>query len=354
MKKQWIVLTLAVVSALLYVGCKKTQPQSETAVPADSAKTQPSDVIKLTYANFPPAPTFPCVQMERWKTEVEKRTHGKVAVQTVPGGSLLDAKEMMDGVISGQADIGCLCMAYQPGRFMVTNAAALPLGIPSAKVGSQALWDLYSKYQPKEFADVKVLTMFTSAPANIMSKKPVRTLADIKGMDLRASGEAAQILKAWGANQVGMPMSSTPEALQKGVVQGLFSSVEVMKDFKFAELCKYITMTETNIYPFAVVMNQKKWNALPDDVKTVFEELAVEQCLWTGEYMDNHVQESIDWAKTEQKVEVIELSAEEKAQWNALLESNVDEWIKQAKAAGLPAEDIVDDLKASIATFSLK
>ena len=32
--------------------------------------------ITLTYANFPPAPTFPCVQMERWKKEVEKRTGG--------------------------------------------------------------------------------------------------------------------------------------------------------------------------------------------------------------------------------------------------------------------------------------
>ncbi|MBP1700697.1 MAG: C4-dicarboxylate transporter substrate-binding protein [Deltaproteobacteria bacterium] len=38
--------------------------------------------IKLTYANFPPAPTFPCVQMEEWKKEVEKRTGGKVAIQT--------------------------------------------------------------------------------------------------------------------------------------------------------------------------------------------------------------------------------------------------------------------------------
>ena len=31
-------------------------------------------VIKLRYANFPPAPTFPCIQMERWAREVEKRT----------------------------------------------------------------------------------------------------------------------------------------------------------------------------------------------------------------------------------------------------------------------------------------
>ena len=98
-----------------------------------------------------------------------------------------------------------------------------------------------------------------------MSKKPVRGLADLRGFDLRASGGAAQILKAWGANQVGMPMSATPEALQKGVVKGLFSSLEVMKDFKFAEICKYVTITDTVIYPFAVVMNMDRWNALPDD-----------------------------------------------------------------------------------------
>ena len=64
--------------------------------------------IKLSYANFPPAPTFPCVQMEMWKTEVEKRTGGKVKVDTYPGSTLLSAKNMFDGVIAGTADIGCL------------------------------------------------------------------------------------------------------------------------------------------------------------------------------------------------------------------------------------------------------
>ena len=96
--------------------------------------------ISLNYANFPPAPTFPCVQMERWKKEVEKRTNGKVAIKTFPGGTLVKAKGMMDGVIAGTADIGCLCMAYQPGRFMITNAIALPVGLPNSEVGSLALW----------------------------------------------------------------------------------------------------------------------------------------------------------------------------------------------------------------------
>ena len=49
-----------------------------------SAPKASAETIKLTYANFPPAITFPCIQMERWKQEVEKRTNGQVQVQTFP------------------------------------------------------------------------------------------------------------------------------------------------------------------------------------------------------------------------------------------------------------------------------
>jgi len=301
--------------------------------------------IKLSYANFPPAPTFPCVQMERWKKEVEKRTQGKVVIDTYPGSTLLDAKNMMDGVIAGQANIGCLCMAYQPGRFILTNATSLPVSLPNAKVGSLVLWDIYKKYNPAAFEKVKVLTMFTTAPTNIMSKVPVRNLADIKGLDLRASGGAAQILAAWGANPVGMPMPATVEALQKGVVKGLYSSLETMKDFKFAELCRFVTMTNTVIYPFAVVMNMDSWNALPADVKKVMEDLGTEQAEWTGTYMDNHVKESIEWSKKNYNVEFIQLSDSEMATWNQKLQFITDNWVKDAKEKGLPAEAIVEDIK---------
>jgi len=330
-RKTDVRLTLCLVVALMTL----------LLMPADTT----AGSITLSYANFPPAPTFPCVQMERWKTEVEKRTDGKVTIKTYPGGTLLGAKEMMDGVIAGQADIGNLCMAYQPGRFIVTNATSLPLGIPSAKTGSLALWDLYQKYQPKAFSQVKVLTMFTTAPANIMSKKAVRSLDDIRGLDLRASGGAAQILKAWGANQVGMPMSATPEALQKGVVQGLFSSLEVMKDLKFAESCGYVTMTDTVIYPFAVVMNMDRWKALPPDVQKVMEDMGTEQAEWTGNYMDQHVKASMDWSVKEHKVEVIMLDAATKAAWDEKLQFITDKWVADAKAKGFPAEAIVTDIQ---------
>jgi TRAP-type C4-dicarboxylate transport system substrate-binding protein len=303
--------------------------------------------IKLNYANFPPAPTFPCVQMERWKKEVESRTGGKVAISTFPGGTLLDAKNMFDGVIAGTADIGCLCMAYQPGRFIVTNATALPLGFPDATVASLTLWDLYKKYKPEEFAKVKVLTMFTCAPANIYSKKPVKNLDDLKGLELRASGGVAQALKVLGAAPVGMPQSETPEALQKGVVKGAASSLETLMDFKYAEMCKYVTVMNGPIYPFAVVMNMDKWNSLPKDVQKVMDDMQVEQAWWTGNYMDNHVNDSIKWSIKNHNIEITNLTPQESARWDELLKPITDKWIEEAKAKGLPATEILEDIKVA-------
>jgi TRAP-type C4-dicarboxylate transport system substrate-binding protein len=303
--------------------------------------------MTLSYANFPPAPTFPCVQMERWSKEVEQRTGGKVTINTFPGSTLLGAKNMYDGVVAGQADIGCLCMAYQPGRFVVTNATALPVGFPNAKVASLTLWDIYNKYKPEEFAKVKVLTMFTCAPANIYAKKPVRNLEDLKGLELRASGGVAQVLKALGATPVGMPQSETPEALQKGVVKGAASSLETLMDFKYAETCRYVTIFNGPVYPFAVVMNLKKWNSLPEDVKKIMEDLGEEQAFWTGDYMDSHVNESIKWSKKNYNIEITELTEEEMAKWNNRLKPITEKWIKNATAKGVPATAILKDIQAT-------
>ena len=309
--------------------------------------------IKLSYANFPPAPTFPCVQMERWKTEVEKRTNGKVKVDTYPGSTLLNPKNMFDGVIAGTADIGCLATSYQPGAFPVVEAIDLPLGWPSATVASVSLWDLVDKYKPKELEKVKVITMFTCPPANIMSMKPILSLGDIKGYELRASGTGAKILEILGAAPVAMPQSDVPEALQKGVIKGNVSSLEVMKDFKYAEYCHYVT-SNVNLFvvSFAVVMNQAKWNSLPDDVKKVIDDMRKEQAIWTGQYVDNHVNEAMKWSKETHKVQVNTLPKAELDKWYALLNPMMDKYLKDYEAKGLPTKAILDDVMKLKAKYS--
>jgi TRAP-type transport system periplasmic protein len=308
---------------------------------------QGQTTITLKYANFPPAATFPCVQMERWAKEVEKRTNGKVKVQTFPGGTLLPAKNIFEGVISGVADIGNFAMSYQPGRFPVSEAIDQPIGFSSARSASLTLYDLIRKYKPKEFEQVKILTLFTCPPANIMTNKPVKSLEDLKGMELRVPGTAVDILKNLGGNPVAMPQSDVPEALQKGVVKGQISSMEVLKDFNYAAYTPYATITNLFVVTFAVVMNQEKWNALPEDVKKVFNDMGREQAEWTGKYVDDHVREALDWSKEKYKnFQIFQLSASDKATITKGVKPIVDEYIKRVNAAGLPGNQIIKDAYA--------
>ncbi|OPY02619.1 MAG: C4-dicarboxylate-binding periplasmic protein precursor [Syntrophorhabdus sp. PtaB.Bin047] len=300
--------------------------------------------ITLTYANFPPATTFPCVQMERWAKEIEKRTGGRVKVQTFPGGTLLAAKNIFDGVVAGTADIGNFAMSYQPGRFPLSEAIDLPIGFTSAKAATMALYDLIMKYKPKEFEKVKVLTLFTCPPADLMTKTPVKTLADLKGMELRASGTGAAVLKRLGAIPVGMPQSEAPEAIQKGVVKGNVSSMEILKDFNFAAYLPYATESNLFVVSFAVVMNKAKWDSLPADIKKIFDETSREQALWTGTYVDDHVKEALKWSKEKYNHKLLSFSAKDQAEIRKLVKPIIDEYVSKVTAAGMPGQQIIKDV----------
>lgn len=307
--------------------------------------------ITLRYANFPPAPTFPCVQMERWAKEVMKRTNGKVKVQTFPGGTLLDAQNMYEGVKSGLADIGCSCPAYMPGRFPLISGIDQPVGFKTCEASSLIFWTLVDEFRPASLRDFKVVTVFTSAPSYIATIKPVRKLEDLKGLQVRAAGNMVDTIEALGASPVGMPMSELPEALQKGVVKGYAASLEVLKDFKFAEIVKYVADYSLGTVSFAVLMNKQKWESLDPEVQEVIDGLSREQAIWTGRYMDDHVKEAVRWAKVEEGLEVVSLSDEEKARWKSRLEPVIQNYVETTEKKGLPGKAFLErlyELKAEV------
>ncbi len=310
-----------------------------------------AETISLTYANFPPAVTFPSVQMERWADEVEKRTQGRVKIRTFPGGTLLGAKNMLEGVTAGTADIGNFAMSYQPGRFPVAEAVDLYQGFTSARVASLVLLDLVEKYQPKEFEKVKILTLFTCPPTNLMTKTPVKSLEELKGMELRVAGTSAEILKLLGGTPVAMPQSETPEALQKGVVKGIVSSLEILQDFKFAAYTPYVTLVDLPVVSFAVVMNKAKWEALPAEVQQVMNDLVREQAEWTGTYVDAHVAEALAWSEKEYQLQQFRLPPAEQARIATLLAPLTADYIKKVSAQGLDGEQIVKDVQAFKAKY---
>jgi TRAP-type C4-dicarboxylate transport system substrate-binding protein len=71
--------------------------------------------------------------MTHWAQQLAKRTNGKVDVKTFPGGTLLGAKDMYDGVTKGVADIGLGSPSYDPGRFPLTSGVALRSASPTRR-----------------------------------------------------------------------------------------------------------------------------------------------------------------------------------------------------------------------------
>lgn len=334
-----IMISLLLSSAVLIMaGCGKKAPAAASA-----------ETVTLNYANFPPASTFPCVQMEHWKSEVEKRTGGRVKVNTYPGGTLLGAKDIFDGVIAGTADIGNFAMSYQPGRFPVAEAMDMPHFFADAKTASGILADLIATFKPAEFEKVNVLTVFTCPPAVVMSTKEVKTLADLKNLPLRSSGTGAEVMKRLGAAPVAMPQSDVPDALQKGVVKGNVSSGEVLKDMNYASYCPFVFKTDLCVTSFAVVMNKAKYDALPTDVKKVFDALYREQAEWTGAYVDQHVQEAIAWSKETHKLTVNEPSPEDRATLRATTQPLIEEYIARVTAKGIDGRAVIAFIQGKLA-----
>ncbi len=332
MKTKLYLLAGAFVALSMFGGCK---PKNGEAV------------IELSYANFPPPETFPCVQMERWKEEVEKRTNGRVRIKTYPGGTLLGAKAIYDGVADGTAAIGNFAMSYQPGRFPVSEAADLPHFFPDSKTASHRLAALLKQEKPAEFAETKILTAFTCPPGVIMSSTPIENVTNLKNATLRSSGTSLEALKLLGAAPIAMPQSDVPDAIHKGVISGIVSSGEVMKDMNYAIYCKHVVEARLPVISFAVVMNMKKWEALPDDIKKVFDDLYFEQADWTGEYVDKHVEDALEWSKTTHGVTVTSINDAQLAEIKAKLAPMMDAYVKRVAEKGIDGQKLIDFLQRS-------
>ncbi|PIC79092.1 C4-dicarboxylate ABC transporter substrate-binding protein [Sporosarcina sp. P18a] len=311
-----------------------------------------NDVIKLSYAFFAPPNTFPAIQMEEWKKRLEERTDGKVQVDLFTGGTLLEANNMYDGVENGTADIGLTSTSYEPGRFPLLSISDMPSGYKNATVASKVTADLVNNYPPEALDNFKIITTFATEPAYIQSKKPIKSLSDLKGKQLRIAGALAPIMSELGAAPVGMSQAEVPEALQTGIVEGYVSSREVLKDSKLAEIVGYVTDYPLALNTFIAVMNKDKWDSLPEDVQAVIEELNKEMTEFTGHYLDNHVKESLEWSIDSEGLEVVELPEEEMKKWDKKLSVMQKEVVEEVQNGGLPAEEYLSEMEELIEKYN--
>lgn len=309
--------------------------------------------IELTYSIFFPPTHEQCKAGISWAKEIEKRTNGAVSITVFPGGTLTQANQCYDGVENGISDIGMSCFAYTRGRFPMMEAIDLPLGYLNGQIATHVANEFYTTFQPKELSDVKVLYIHAHGPGLLHTKRPVRSMEDLKGMKIRSTGLSAKVVEALGAVPVAMPQPSTYEALQKGVVDGTFTPIETLKGWRQAEVVKSTTGCYSIGYTTAmfVVMNQHKWNSLPKEIQSVIQEVSNE---WVEVHASIWDQVDIEGKRYTLSLgnEFIELDEYEQQRWKTAVEPIIQEYVIQSKAKNIDGEKVVSGIRELIGKYS--
>lgn len=302
--------------------------------------------VSLRLAHFFPA-THPAetVLVQGWAEALEQASDGRLNIVSYPGQTLLAAPEIYDGVVTGIADIGLSVFAYTRGRFPLLEVFELPgVTYKNSTVASQVAWETIKALKPQEVQDTELLMVLATGPGDLFTKEPVRTLEDVQGMEIRATGLSAKTLAALGAIPVAMPQSEAYEALSRGLVKGNLSPLEVLQGWRHAEVTDYLTMTPF-LYNtlFFVTMNKQAWEALPGDLQSVMRDVSeqffldVARGLW-----DAQNTAALDYAVDETGQEVITLSDEEATRWKQLVMPIQEEFVAEVTAKGLPGQQALD------------
>jgi TRAP-type transport system periplasmic protein len=299
-------------------------------------------VIKLRYSDFAPPSHSRSKLTAEWCKEIEKRTNGRISVTYFPGGTLTPPGQTYDSVTKGIADIGSSLMSYSAGRFPLSEVLSLPLGFKDGHQATKLAYAYYKKFQPKEFADTKVMMLYAGGHCSFMTVKPIGKTEDLKGLRIKANAENADIARAVGAAPVTMPVTETYDSLQKGLLDGILLSVDTLKSYRLGELLKSVLENHAFSYGVGlfVTMNKAKWESMPKDLQQIVEAVNDEYIDKYGKVWAEGEKEGLDYGISK-GLKVIRVSKEEQAKWAEKMKPVFDDYIKMTKSKGLPGDEVV-------------
>ena len=215
-----------------------------------------------------------------WCDKIAKESSNKLKCQILPamsGGGT--PPQLVDRVKDGVDDVVITLPGYTAGRFPMMEVFELPFMTNSAEVGARAAWDYLNKNAKGEFPGTKILATWVHDEGYVHTKdKPVKTMADFKGLKMRApTRQTNKLLAALGASPVGMPLPAIPDAVGKGTIDGFLLPWEVMPSLKLQDMVKFHSETDPSrpaLYSavFVFAMNQAKYDSLPADLKKVIDD----------------------------------------------------------------------------------
>ncbi|MEE9201659.1 MAG: C4-dicarboxylate TRAP transporter substrate-binding protein [Dehalococcoidia bacterium] len=350
-KVAWLlVMAVALLLPLIVAACGEATPAPAPA-PAPTAAPAPAPAMEPITLRFtsplPPPPYSAAIIAEWWGQEIEKRTNGLVKFEFFHGGTLSKPKEELEAIQVGLGQAGFVVYPYYPTKLALGGFSyAVPFGPDKAVTLLKAVDEMYATV-PQLKAQVegynqKIIWHRVIGDYGIMSKTPVRTVADLKGMKVASIGAYhPKILAAAGAVPVSMPVSQRYQSLQTGVVDGSVLPFDLNKNIRTHELVKYGTILGMGAaFSTSVTFNAEVWNKLPADIQEIILQVGAEASKKYAAENDALGMEAIEEMKAA-GVEFIELPAAEKAKWAEMLPDFPAEWAREMNEKGQPGTRVM-------------
>ena len=245
-----------------------------------------------------------------FKRRVEKMSGGKIEVRWKGGPEIAPAFEMLSLVQRGTLDVLSSTGAYFTDK-MAEGVYLDYFEGPVSEMRKGGVIDFFDKIQ-QERTGVKLLGLPSGLVGYaIFTKKPVKSLADFKGMKLRGTPTYLPIAESIGASMIRMPYSDLYAGLERGVVEGYFSPIIGTLGAKFYEqICCIIKPFFWTVRTW-LYFNLKTWNKLTPEQQKLLTDAVIETEKWGPAHFDKYIDAEHNTLVTKHGMQIIELSPED-------------------------------------------
>jgi TRAP-type C4-dicarboxylate transport system substrate-binding protein len=296
-----------------------------------------------------------------WADKIEKESAGKLKFQLFPAMQLGGTPpQLVDQVRDGVVDVTFTLPGYTADRFPRTEVFEVPFLHTHAEATAQALQDYYDKYLQEEYKDYHVVLLYTHDGAAVHVNKPLMSMDDFKGLKLRTANRGGGVfLRGVGATPVGSPVTELQQMLSKGVIDGVMLPYEIVPAYKIHELVSnHVTLSGNQprfgTSVFSVLMNKKRYDALPADVKKVVDANSKRGIAsWAGKTWEEVEQGGIKAAQARGN-KFMAIPAAEVEKMRKAVQPEIDKFLAELSRPGFDARKAYADAQQMVAKYSKK
>ncbi len=259
-------------------------------------------------------------QFARFAELVKERSGGRLEIQIFPPGTIVDAYEQFSAVAKKAIDMGMGVGGYNVKQ---VPEAYIEQGLFGTFSSLDDFVDFYIYYRDGAVYEIldaayrdkgtHLLKSLGPSPLVLILKDPITRLQQIRGLKIRGSGAAPDLITNLGAVPVTLAPAEVYIALQTGTIDGVIMPSYTIGTINLWDVAKGILGPPFGQVAGDMYVNLDSYNALPEDLKKVVDEAAEEAMHHYVEAITQKMDEIMDLAQREHGVTVVNLSDAEYA-----------------------------------------